>query len=288
MTPRHSYIQTNDLSLSYYEWGNKDDPVILLVHATGMHGLIWSECIQALPPGFRIIALDIRGHGLSRYEGHLLDWSLMGDDVKFAIEALDLNNIIGVGHSMGGHALLQASLDMQNHFQRLVLIDPVVFPPERYATVLDFEIGAPEDNPISRRRNQFDRWQDLEEQFKDRLPFSRWMPETFRKYCEYGVKTNGDGVGLACNPVTEASVYMGHCSVDLSGRLSELDLPVTVMRARQAEPMQNGRIDFSASPTWSELAANIPNGKDVFLPEFSHFIPMEDPKLTAEYIMEIR
>ncbi|OUR77196.1 hypothetical protein A9Q83_11810 [Alphaproteobacteria bacterium 46_93_T64] len=286
MTPRHAYVQSIDLSLSYYEWGNADDPVILLVHATGMHGRVWDACIKALPVGYRIIALEIRGHGLSRYDGHLLNWELMGNDVKTIIQTLDLNNIIGVGHSMGGHALTQACLDMPDRFKRLLLIDPVIFSPERYDVVSEFEKGHPKDNPISRRRSEFNDWHDMVKVFEGKPPYSNWKPEVLEDYCQFGVKDAQNGVTLACIPETEASVYMGHCSVNLISRFPEFDLPVTVLRARQPEKQKGNRIDFSASPTWPDLAAQITNAKDVYLPELSHFIPMEDPELTAKYILE--
>jgi len=43
-------------------------------------------------------------------------------------------------------------------------------------------------------------------------------------------------------------------------------------------------MDFSASPTWPELAAQFPRGQDVHLPELTHFIPMQDPQLVADFI----
>ncbi|MCY4324386.1 MAG: hypothetical protein OXD00_12000, partial [Gammaproteobacteria bacterium] len=47
-----------------------------------------------------------------------------------------------------------------------------------------------------------------------------------------------------------------------------------------------GRLDFSASPTWPELAARLPNGKDFYWPELSHFIPMQAPERVAALIGE--
>jgi len=43
-------------------------------------------------------------------------------------------------------------------------------------------------------------------------------------------------------------------------------------------------VDFSASPTWPELADQFQRGQDVLLPELSHFIPMQDPSLVADFI----
>ena len=44
---------------------------------------------------------------------------------------------------------------------------------------------------------------------------------------------------------------------------------------------------MSASPTWPGLAAALPNAEDVFLPEHSHFMPMEAPELVASHLREL-
>jgi hypothetical protein len=45
-------------------------------------------------------------------------------------------------------------------------------------------------------------------------------------------------------------------------------------------------MDFAASPTWPKLAAQFARGRDVYLPELTHFIPMQAPDLVARYILE--
>jgi hypothetical protein len=45
-------------------------------------------------------------------------------------------------------------------------------------------------------------------------------------------------------------------------------------------------MDFASSPTWESLAAQFPRGRDVYLPELSHFMPMQDPELTARFIAD--
>ncbi|WP_025898960.1 alpha/beta fold hydrolase [Sneathiella glossodoripedis] len=102
MTPSHHHIKLSEITLSYYEWGHKNAPVILLVHATGMHARVWDQTVKSLPADYRIIAIDSRGHGGSDFNGHILDWKTLGNDLIEFIKLLDLKNIIGVGHSLGG------------------------------------------------------------------------------------------------------------------------------------------------------------------------------------------
>ncbi len=44
---------------------------------------------------------------------------------------------------------------------------------------------------------------------------------------------------------------------------------------------------MSASPTWPGLADELANAEDVFLPERSHFIPMEAPELVVSHLREL-
>ena len=78
------------------------------------------------------------------------------------------------------------------------------------------------------------------------------------------------------------------CCIRLRGTCNlSLTLPVTILRARQ-RTADRDPMDFSSSPTWPELASRFAAGRDVPLYEMSHFIPMEDPQLMAEYILEQR
>jgi pimeloyl-ACP methyl ester carboxylesterase len=44
-------------------------------------------------------------------------------------------------------------------------------------------------------------------------------------------------------------------------------------------------MDFTASPTWPDLAKQFPNAQDVYLPDLTHFIPMQDPGLVADFML---
>ncbi|WP_169569139.1 alpha/beta fold hydrolase [Sneathiella limimaris] len=287
MSPTHHFVPVKDLKFSYFEWGDPNGQVILLAHATGMHARVWDETIKHIPKSFRIIAIESRGHGRTEFNGNIQHWSEFGDDLKEFILKLDLNNIIGVGHSVGGHMMMQAALGLQERFERLVLLDPVIFKPSRYELKSDFELGRPEDNPMSRRRNQFDSWQDMVARYKDRSPYSYWEAQVMEDYCHYGLKPapDGDGYQLCCNPVTEASVYMAHHTYNLTDQLPTLQVPLTVVRAKSYDYERTQKVDFLCSSAWPELASKVQNGRDAYHPELTHFIPMQNSQLSADYIL---
>jgi pimeloyl-ACP methyl ester carboxylesterase len=275
------------IRLRYYEWGPVGAPQILLVHATGFHARCWDQTVAALPDGYHVIALDMRGHGRSDKTGPYV-WKTFGEDLEAFVGGLQIRNAIGVGHSMGGHCVAQVAGRIPAAFCRLLLVDPVIFDPEAYASDRHSAFEKPEDHPVARRRERWSSWEEMYERFAERLPFSRWQPAVLADYCRYGLlpDPHGGGFMLACPAVVEASIYLGNMQTDIHRLLPEVKVPVVVLRAKGREPGDTAVMDFSKSPTWPGLAAALPRGRDVFLPDHTHFIPMEDPSLVARFIID--
>lgn len=285
--PTQREFHGSQVRLSYFEWGAGGAPTVLLVHATGFHARCWDRTVAALPEGYRVVAVDLRGHGRSdRREPYV--WDTFGGDLLELVEALDLQDAIGVGHSMGGHCVTQVAGRRPGSFQRLLLVDPVIFDPDAYATDRYRGYHHAEDHPVARRRNDWGSWEEMYQRFRDRSPFSLWRPEVLEDYCRYGVlpKPDGSGYELACPPLVEASVYLGNTRTDLHRWIPEVKVPVTVLRAKPRDPDSAAELDFSKSPTWPGVADTFPDGRDVYLPHLTHFIPMQEPELVARFIVD--
>jgi pimeloyl-ACP methyl ester carboxylesterase len=277
-------LQLDDISLQITEWPGSGDPVLLL-HATGFHSRCWNQIARRLP-GVHLYAVDLRFHGGSGRHGEV-DWGIMAHDIEQVLRALDLTRVVGVGHSIGGHLIARAAAMQLPRFKQLLLIDPVILPREAYAR--RFPPGQaidPAASPVSRRKN---RWQDAQEmyqRFSQRPPFDCWQDEVLRDYCDYALmEVPGESAyQLACDPLHEAAIYMSQRGNDaIYDMLPALRLPVTVLRAA---PKEGAGFDLSKSPTWPGLAAALPNAREFYFPEMSHFIPMEDPELVATMIRE--
>lgn len=87
-------------------------PPILLSHGVTLSMRVWARQLRSLAAeGFRVIAYDHRGHGDSHLgpAGHGLDQ--IAADLRSIIEAMDLHDVVVVGHSMGGIATQLLCLD---------------------------------------------------------------------------------------------------------------------------------------------------------------------------------
>jgi pimeloyl-ACP methyl ester carboxylesterase len=83
------------------------DPVVLLIHGSGMDGTIWQLQTRYLAHrGFRAVAVDLPGHG--RSEGAALNSiEAMADWITRFIAAANLGAVHVVGHSMGTFIALE-------------------------------------------------------------------------------------------------------------------------------------------------------------------------------------
>ncbi|MEM7665644.1 MAG: alpha/beta hydrolase [Pseudomonadota bacterium] len=284
MEPTARTVQVNGISLAYFEWlGEPDSPKAPLVfaHATGFHARVWDAIIAHFPDR-RVLSLDLRGHGRSE-GGPIEHWDQLAGDVCAFLDQLDIQDTVGIGHSMGAHTLLQAAHDRDRAFRQLVLFDPVILAPEFY------EPGEPlftADNPhpASRRKRDFASPEAMIERFRSRDPYDLFDSRVFEDYCRYGLleKEHGDDYELACPPEVEASVYASSRSnAAIHETAKNVDIPVLVVRAKQSSLQ-----DFKSSPTWPELASTMPRGTDMHRPDRTHFHPFEDPADAARIIHE--
>jgi pimeloyl-ACP methyl ester carboxylesterase len=282
--PLRHVLPVNGLDLAAWEWPGEGMPILLL-HATGFHARCWRVVAQALA-GRHVIALDMPSHGASGNKPPPYDWEHFGDDVHAAVDALGLGRLVGVGHSMGGHALVRAAAQQPGRYAGLLLIDPVIVDP---AIARRFAGAVPADqHPVARRRNRWDSPQQMFEAFSVREPYSRWQPEVLHDYCRYGLVRNADDSAweLACPPDLEAEIYAGMGMGNIFELIAHLGMPVEIIRARSRRPDES-LLDFSPSPTWERLADFFPDAHDEQLPDCSHFIPMERPVWTAARIAQL-
>ena len=92
--------------LAVYETGNLEGPEILFIHGFTQSHLTWMEQVSSdLADEFRLIMLDLRGHGASAKPlepEYYADPALWAADIDAVIRAKELENPVLVGWSLGG------------------------------------------------------------------------------------------------------------------------------------------------------------------------------------------
>ncbi|MDH4981039.1 alpha/beta hydrolase [Hyphomicrobium sp. D-2] len=97
-------ITTKDgVEIFYKDWGPKTVQPIVFHHGWPLSADDWdTQMLFFLANGYRVIALDRRGHGRSTQTANGNDMDTYATDVAALTDALDLKDAIHIGHSTGG------------------------------------------------------------------------------------------------------------------------------------------------------------------------------------------
>jgi non-heme chloroperoxidase len=91
------------------EWGNPEGTPILFLHGWSQSHLCWARQVESsLAAEFRLVAVDLRGHGMSEKPlepAAYTDPQLWADDVAAVVEQLGLERPVLVGWSYGGFVI---------------------------------------------------------------------------------------------------------------------------------------------------------------------------------------
>jgi len=101
-------ILSNGLHISYCDTG-KGNTTLLFVHGSYIDKTYWNKQVDYFKPAYRVITVDLAGHGESGKNRE--SWTIegFGDDILQLIRELKLKNVILIGHSVAGDVNLVAA-----------------------------------------------------------------------------------------------------------------------------------------------------------------------------------
>jgi pimeloyl-ACP methyl ester carboxylesterase len=111
------------LTLHALVWSDQGTPMVFL-HGFGNDAHVWDEICPAFAPHYRTLAFDLRGHGSSDWDTEMrYDHASMARDFEVAFEALGLQRLVLVGHSMGGRVAMRLAGQMPEKLAGLAIVD---------------------------------------------------------------------------------------------------------------------------------------------------------------------
>jgi pimeloyl-ACP methyl ester carboxylesterase len=103
--------------------GNGNGDALVFVHGWAGRREHWDEQFEVFAADRPVVRLDLAGHGAS---GHVRDrWSVeaFACDVVAVVEALGLDRVVLIGHSLGGSVIVEAARRLADRVVRLVGVD---------------------------------------------------------------------------------------------------------------------------------------------------------------------
>jgi 3-oxoadipate enol-lactonase len=240
----------------YYDLaGPESGPVVCITHSLASDGGSWAEQVPALlQAGFRVLRLDMRGHGGSDPVAGDYTMKALADDVATVLDALALRRVHYIGLSIGGMIGQAFALEHGAKLISAMWCDTLPASPSGAAAMWDERMST------VRRANSLEPLADA--------TVERWFTDAFKPRNPARWKQIRDTVAA-----TTPAGYLG-CSAaimnfDFSGRLSELRIPVMVVCGADdpGTPASENR----------RLAGLVAGGRYEEIPNARHFPNVERP-----------
>ena len=199
------------LNLAVQEWGNPRGLEILLIHGFNQSHLSWQRQVDdpALAADFRMVTLDLRGHGSSDkpLEKDRYAHARWGDDIAAVIRATGLRRPVLVGWSFGGNVICDyvrsfgtENIAGINFVAAAAKTDPAFFGPgrENFPAMLSEDLAANIAGTRGFLRACFER-QPTEDEFEIMLAFNMVVPAPVRAAIMARPSNTGDVLaGIRC------------------------------------------------------------------------------------------
>lgn len=263
--------------MAFLDFGPPGRPVdVVFSHANGFNARTYRTILAPLAGELRILAIDLRGHGLSALpaviEGRQ-GWAEMEADLLAFLDAMVEGPVVLSGHSMGGTTSLLAAAAAPQRVRRLALFDPVIvgrdaLPPPEAIGESPLVAGA------LRRRASFPSKAAALEAYIGRGAFRTWTRAQIADYVADGFRETQNGeVTLACAPEWEASNFRTH-NYDPWAAFAASRCPIDIRKATEGSTCRTDAREAGLTADGRVRVTTVPGT--------SHFLPMERPDVVAE------
>jgi pimeloyl-ACP methyl ester carboxylesterase len=272
-----------DGPVHYLDFGGPaNGPMLIAVHGLGGAAVNWSAIAPLLTQHYRLLALDLAGHGLTKSGGRGTDVSSNRLLLHRFIESMSSGPVILVGNSMGGMIALLEAGAAPDLVAGLILVDPALpFVPVRLdplVTAVFAVSAAPVLGPLILRQRRFMRVESVVAQTlalccvdPARVPQDIVAMHVEVARQRHAMAGNGRDLSHAARSVVETAGFLRGQAYRRAIR--EITCPVLVVHGERDRlvPVAAARSTVKAHPDW-QLAV---------LPGVGHVPQLEDPVQTA-------
>jgi pimeloyl-ACP methyl ester carboxylesterase len=275
--PTERRIALPRLSLAAQVWGNEAAPPLLALHGWLDNAGSFALLAPALAKKFRVIALDLPGHGHSDHlpagaSYHYLDYVRV---VLDAAEALQLDRYTVLGHSMGAGIAALVAAAMPQRIERLHVIEglgPLGDDGEK--TLARFREAL---TPHAGSRKPLRVFRDVEQALSARVMVSGLAADLARPIVTRGLRECDGGWQWRSDPSLTQASAVRLAESQIHSLLRGIEAPTALLLAQPATPYLPGvpmqaRADCVSDITVSHFAGG-------------HHLHLEHPAAVAEWVI---
>ncbi|WCN07682.1 alpha/beta fold hydrolase [Marinomonas mediterranea] len=253
------------------------------LHGNGFAVGTYSKMLSPLAKDYTILTQDAAGHGESPAGKAFIGWNetarRFNESLVHYSETLDVP-LCGVGHSFGGAMTLLMSVQAPEHFERLVLLDPALFPPRliwllRGMKIAGLDHYVPLAKRTRKRRTQWDSYAQVKKSFLGRGIFKGWDEECLEDYIRYSLTCDDHNhYHLNCPTWMEAAIFASYPK-GLWKAVKRLSVPTQIVY---------GKDTYKYFKESYHLAAKLNSNIQLVEVEGEHCFMQEQPFDTAEVV----
>jgi len=239
-----------------YKVDGEGSTTIVFVHGWSCDRSYWKAQLLPFSREYKVVAIDLGGHGESGLGRE--DWTIasFGDDVVAVVDTLDLNRVILVGHSMGGDVIVSAARRLPGRVLGLVMVDTYKKIGSDYTAEEDKKFVDGFRTNFSKKVASFVR--------------GMFLPDSNPDLVEFVVNDMSSAPPAVAISSLESSFNYGR---EITRDLIELRSPVVALNP------DNEPTDIESMQRYGV--------KVVVLPGLGHFLMLEDPNLFNETLASI-
>lgn len=121
--PKSEVVNASDGVPIHYSVQGKGDPALVFIHCWACNRHFWDNQVAEFSKTYRVVTIDLPGHGESGQGRKNYSVESYGDDVKTVVTKLNLKRVVLVGSSMGGPIALEATRRMPDRVVAVVPVD---------------------------------------------------------------------------------------------------------------------------------------------------------------------
>jgi pimeloyl-ACP methyl ester carboxylesterase len=200
---------------------------------------IWDTFANKLSVGFKIVAIDLPGHGKTEEFGEVHSMELMADTVKAVLEHLHIQECVMIGHSMGGYVTMEFASKYPEYLRGIGL----------------FHSSAFADSPEAKQNRE----RTIEIIKKDRQRFiSNFIPDLFAPVNRTIFTSEISQLKEEALKISKSSIVASLAGMkernDHQRTLSIIDVPVLFIMGKEDQRIPIDRvIDMLALPKHSDV-----------------------------------
>jgi (E)-2-((N-methylformamido)methylene)succinate hydrolase len=247
-----------------YDDSGADLPPVVLIHGVGLSRAMWSAQVKALSGRYRVLTLDMLGHGTSRMPAPDATLDDYADHVAAVLAIAGIRRAVLVGFSMGALVARAFAFRYPERLSALILLNGVFDRSDEVrGTILQRVAEVQERGPAANVDAAIDRW--FSPEFRAENPaYIAELRKTFAANDQQGYETS----------------YRLFATEDAYGadRLASIAVPTLVA---------TGEFDVGSTPAMADaLAQRIPGAQLRVVPGARHMMPVELPEATNALLLD--